>query len=157
MRVKNDHRSKFFFLKFTAMIILHSHLQPQFKNESFHILDIISLLMGDMNSINCPEPWPVFFVYQKMKPSSFITFMGSYPSENNCNGRWRREITGHMYDIKGLADLAAGSPLFSESIFLFWWAAFFGLHELCYVWRESSSLHRLSQIFSIRIVSAAQS
>ena len=26
--------------KFTAMIILHSHLQPQFKNELFHILHI---------------------------------------------------------------------------------------------------------------------
>ena len=27
--------------KFTAMIILHFHLQPQFKNELFHILHII--------------------------------------------------------------------------------------------------------------------
>ena len=26
--------------KFTAMIILHFHLQPQFKNELFHILHI---------------------------------------------------------------------------------------------------------------------
>ena len=34
------------------MIILHFHLQPQFKNELFHILHIISLLTGDMNSIN---------------------------------------------------------------------------------------------------------
>ena len=31
---------KFKFGKFTAMIILHSHLQPQFKNELFHILHI---------------------------------------------------------------------------------------------------------------------
>ena len=38
--------------KFTAMIILHFHLQPQFKNELFHTLHIISLLTGDMNSIN---------------------------------------------------------------------------------------------------------
>ena len=38
MRVKNDHRGKFQKKKFTAMIILHSHLQQQFKNESFHIL-----------------------------------------------------------------------------------------------------------------------
>ena len=33
------------------MIILHSHLLAQFKNELFHILHIISLLTGDMNSI----------------------------------------------------------------------------------------------------------
>ena len=38
-----------------AMIILHSHLQPPFKNELFHILHIISLLTGDMNSINWPR------------------------------------------------------------------------------------------------------
>ena len=31
--------------KFTAMVILHSHLQPQFKNELFHILHI-SLISG---------------------------------------------------------------------------------------------------------------
>ena len=37
---------------FTAMTILHSHLQPQFKNELFQILHITSLLTGDMNSIN---------------------------------------------------------------------------------------------------------
>ena len=43
---------KFKFGKFTAMIILHSHLQPQFKNEIFHLLHIISLLTADMNSIN---------------------------------------------------------------------------------------------------------
>ena len=30
----------------------HFHLLPQFKNELFHILLIISLLTGDMNSIN---------------------------------------------------------------------------------------------------------
>ena len=36
LKVKNDLRSKF-----TAMIILHFHLQPQFKNELFHILHII--------------------------------------------------------------------------------------------------------------------
>ena len=35
LKVKNDHRSKFG--KFTAMIILHFHLQPQFKNELFHL------------------------------------------------------------------------------------------------------------------------
>ena len=38
--------------QFTAMIILHFHLQLQFRNELFHILHIISLLTGDMNSIN---------------------------------------------------------------------------------------------------------
>ena len=32
----------------------HFHLLPQFKNELFHILLIISLLTGDMNSINWP-------------------------------------------------------------------------------------------------------
>ena len=43
--------------KFTAMIILHFHLQPQFKYELFssYILHIISLLTGDMNSINGPR------------------------------------------------------------------------------------------------------
>ena len=38
MKVKDDHRSKF--SNFTAMIILHFHLQPQFKDELFHILHI---------------------------------------------------------------------------------------------------------------------
>ena len=54
VKVKNDHRSKFFQFKqlerrslkknqgfklekFTAIIILHFHLQPQFKNELFHV------------------------------------------------------------------------------------------------------------------------
>ena len=37
MKVKNDHRNKFFIGKFTAMIILDFHLQSQFKNELFHI------------------------------------------------------------------------------------------------------------------------
>ena len=32
--------------KFTAMIILHFHLQPQFKNELFHILHIIQILVS---------------------------------------------------------------------------------------------------------------
>ena len=41
--------------KFTAMIILHFHLQQQFKYELFHILHIISLLTGDMNSTNWPR------------------------------------------------------------------------------------------------------
>ena len=56
LKVKNYHRSKFSNLsnwkeeawkrsglqrKFTAMTILHSHLQPQFKNELFHIFHII--------------------------------------------------------------------------------------------------------------------
>ena len=36
LKVKNDHRSKFSG-KFTAMIILHFHLQLQFKNELFHL------------------------------------------------------------------------------------------------------------------------
>ena len=31
------------------------HLQPQFKNELFHMLHIISLLTGDMNSKNWPR------------------------------------------------------------------------------------------------------
>ena len=40
------------------MIILHFHLQPQFKYELFHILHIISLLTGDMNSIDlAPNVW----------------------------------------------------------------------------------------------------
>ena len=41
--------------KFTAMITLYFQLQPQFKYELFHILHIISLLTGDMNSINWPR------------------------------------------------------------------------------------------------------
>ena len=67
MRVKNDHRSKFSNLsnwkeaarkksgfqassigEVTAMIILHSHLQPQFKNELFHILHI-NIYMNSCN------------------------------------------------------------------------------------------------------------
>ena len=28
--------------------------------------------------------------------------MGSYTSENNCSGQWRRESSGHMYNINGL-------------------------------------------------------
>ena len=74
--------------------------------------------------------------------------MGSYVSESNCSGRWRREINGHMYHIKGLADLSAGSPLSAKFIFLFWWAT--GLHELCSAWREFSSLHRLLQNISYK-------
>ena len=61
MRVKNDHRSKFSNLsnssfqllkiigKFTAMIILHSHLQPQFKNELFHILHFIFFVACELD------------------------------------------------------------------------------------------------------------
>ena len=41
--------------KFIAMIILQFRLQPQIKNELSHILHIISLLMGDMYSINWPR------------------------------------------------------------------------------------------------------
>ena len=39
MYVKSDHRSKFSNLigKFTAMITLHIHLQPQYKYGLFHI------------------------------------------------------------------------------------------------------------------------
>ena len=39
MKVKSDHRSKFWkkIGKFTAMITLHFHLQPQYKYELFHM------------------------------------------------------------------------------------------------------------------------
>ena len=36
----------------------------------------------------------------------FLTIMGSYTSENNCSGQWRRKSTGHMYNINGLAWLS---------------------------------------------------
>ena len=63
---------------------------------------------------NNPEPWPVFFfVNWQMKTSFSITIMGSYTSENNCSCQWRRESTGHMYDINGLACLS------------FWWLSSF--------------------------------
>ena len=58
-----------------------------------------------------------------MKTSFSISIMGSYTSENNCSCQWRRESTGHMYDISGLAWLASdGSPLFAVPMFLFGWA-----------------------------------
>ena len=63
---------------------------------------------------NNPQPWPVlFFVHWQMKTSFSITIMGSYASENNCSGQWRRESTGHMYGINGLAWLS------------FWWLTSF--------------------------------
>ena len=36
------------FGKFTAMIILYFHLQLQFKNELFHILHIITLMLSGL-------------------------------------------------------------------------------------------------------------
>ena len=49
--------------------------------------------------------------------------MGSYTSENNCNGRRRRVCAGHICTtLTGLSDLASdGSPLFAEPTFLFGW------------------------------------
>ena len=55
---------------------------------------------------NNPEPWPVFFRQLANEDSFCITIMGSYTSENNCSYQWRRESTGHMYDINGLAWLS---------------------------------------------------
>ena len=72
---------------------------------------------------NNPEPWPVFFSSigkWSLKTSFSITIMGSYTSENNCSGQWRRKSTGHMYSINGLPDLASyGSPLFPEPLSVF--------------------------------------
>ena len=62
---------------------------------------------------NNPEPWPVFFRQLANEDSFCITIMGSYTSENNCSYQWRRESTGHMYDINGLAWLS------------FWWLTSF--------------------------------
>ena len=41
-RISVDQRK---IVKFTAMIILHFHLQPQFKNELFHVYFTSSLLL----------------------------------------------------------------------------------------------------------------
>ena len=62
---------------------------------------------------NNPEPWPVFFRQLANEDSFCIAIMGSYTSENNCSYQWRRESTGHMYDINGLAWLS------------FWWLTSF--------------------------------
>ena len=43
--------------KFTAMIILYFHLQPQFKYELFHILYISCIIVGKKNLENFIEPW----------------------------------------------------------------------------------------------------
>ena len=107
---------------------------------------------------NKPELWPVFFVHWQMKASFSTTIMGCYTSENNCSGQWRRESTGHMYDIMGLPDLASdGSPLFAEPMFLFGWALcntslhvnlLTELRELC----SASLLHRpLQDIFTFAL------
>ena len=46
--------------------------------------------------------------------------MGSYTSENNCSGQWRRKSTGHMYNINGLAWLSfLWLPFFAEPMFIF--------------------------------------
>ena len=93
-----------------------------------------------------------------MKASFSTTIMGCYTSENNCSGQWRRESTGHMYDILGLPDLVSdGSPLFAEPMFLFGWALrntsvhvnlLTGLRELC----SASLLHRpLQDIFTLAL------
>ena len=88
----------------------------------------------------------------------FYNDNGCYTSENNCSGQWRRESTGHMYDIMGLPDLASdGSPLFAEPMFLFGWALcntslhvnlLTELRELC----SASLLHRpLQYIFTFAL------
>ena len=98
-----------------------------------------------------------FFVHWQMKTSFSTTIMGSYTSENNCSGQWRRESTGHMYTtLMGLLDLASdGSPLFAEPMFLLGWALCntstyymltFWLSFVNYVLRgEFPLLHRLLQ------------
>ena len=93
-----------------------------------------------------------------MKASLSTTIMGCYTSENNCSGQWRRESTGHMYDMMGKPDLVSdGSPLFAEPMFLFGWALrntsvhvnlLTGLRELC----SASLLHRpLQDIFTFAL------
>ena len=62
---------------------------------------------------NNPEPWPVFSRPLANEDLFFSTIMGSYTSENNCSGQWRRKSTGHMYNINGLAWLS------------FWWLTSF--------------------------------
>ena len=57
-------------------------------------------------SENNPEPWPVFSRPLANEDLFFSTIMGSYTSENNCSGQWRRKNTGHMYNINGLAWLS---------------------------------------------------
>ena len=51
--MKNDHRSHR--SKFTAMIILHFHLQPQFKNELFHILLISLKSLSNCSSLSLED------------------------------------------------------------------------------------------------------
>ena len=58
---------------------------------------------------NNSEPWPVFSRPLANEDLFFLTIMGFYLSENNCSGQWRRESSGHMYNINGLARLS------------FWW------------------------------------
>ena len=62
---------------------------------------------------NNPEPWPVFSRPLANEDLLFLKVMGSYTSENNCSGQWRRKSTGHMYNINGLAWLS------------FWWLTSF--------------------------------
>ena len=57
-------------------------------------------------SENNHEPWPVFSRPLANEDLFFLTIMGSYTSENNCSGQWRRKSTGHMYNINGLAWLS---------------------------------------------------
>ena len=59
---------------------------------------------------NCPEHWPVFRSSEN-KDLFSITFTGSYTSENNCSGQWRRESMGiHAYvlDITSLKQKTVG-------------------------------------------------
>ena len=53
---------------------------------------------------NNPEPWPVFSRPLANEDLFFLKVMGSYTSENNCSGQWRRKSTGHCTTLMGLPD-----------------------------------------------------
>ena len=73
------------------MIILHFHLQPQFKNELFHILHIISLLTGDMNSI-----WGVHHLHIEQQS------LGTHYLMSSNNMTTRKPLKGKLNRYKNL-------------------------------------------------------
>ena len=89
-----------------------------------------------------------FFCENYLEP---WTFVGSYMSENNCSGQWRRESRYLTYEMT-----SSGSTLFAEPVFLFGWPLrnTAWTHCMLTVWLgctnhalrgEFTSLHRLLQ------------
>ena len=93
------------------MIILHSHLQPQVKNELFRILHIISLLTGDMNSINWPRSQCVASYIAQLDPAPVASpanqhcfaVLRLWSSDiNGCNGEGRRIFVATSEQLRDL-------------------------------------------------------